>query len=296
MNRAASIIIILSILCLIPIPGSPLAKELPQAMVYIPEGEFIMGGDDDPGNGIFAADETPKRKVELKPFYIDRYEVTNKQYKEFLDAVKRQGVKGFEHYMDEGIPIPDKWDVDVLSGGGMNRTFFPGEENDPVVDVDWYMANAYCKFYAKGLPTEEQWEKAAKGTDGRMYPWGNEYKPGWSNNREYWEKKGAAMDEWKVLPVGSFPKDASVYGVYDMAGNALEWTANLYRPYPGSALKRDIFNAEVYVLRGGAHNLLLYEFGRVTSRHFRQPTDNREAHAEWHTDMNIGFRCAKDAE
>lgn len=272
-------------------PFISFSGQSPEDMVYIPAGEFVMGSDEsvaDKIGGIVPVDEMPKRKVYLKAFYVDKYEVTNKKYKEYLDSLKAKGIKSFSHYNDEGIPIPDRWSLEMYP---------EGEDNFPVVDVDWYMANKYCEAHGKRLPTEEEWEKAARGTDGRIYPWGNDYKPEYSNNREYWEKvKGVKMTEGKPFPVGSFKKDVSPYGVYDMSGNALEWTSSLYRPYQGNELKRDIFSKEVYVLRGGTFNALPYEFGRASSRHFRQPTDSRSAHAGWHSDMNIGIRCVKDAE
>ncbi len=304
----------LSISIILAFPVISMAGSTPEGMVYIPAGEFIMGNDErdiDKMGGIVAIDETPKRNVYLKAFYIDKYEVTNRQYKEYIDLLKKRGVKAFSHYNDEGIPIPDRWSYD---------TYPEGEEHYPVIDVDWYMANKYCEAMGKRLSTEEEWEKAARGTDGRVYPWGNDYRPDYSNNRAYWEGKNKKLKEqkpsgiwdallgivgknrkpeaarWRWLPVGSFEKDVSPYGAYDMAGNVFEWTSSLYRPYQGNTLKRDIFKAEVYVIRGGGYNALPYEYGRTTSRHFRQPSDNSSAVAAWHTDMNIGIRCVKDAE
>lgn len=271
-------------------PASNMLGQAPEGMAYIPAGEFIMGHDGknlDATMGVEPADEMPERKLNLKPFYMDKYEVTNKNYKDYLDGLKEKGIKAFSHYEDDGVPVPDRWSLE---------TYPPDEDNNPVVDVDWYMAGKYCESLGKRLPTEEEWEKAARGADKRTFPWGNKHKAGYANNREYWEAKKADNDSWRVLPVGSFPKDVSAYGVYDMAGNAFEWTSSLYRPYPGSKLTRDTFNMEIYVLRGGAFNALSHEYGRTTSRYSRKPTDAHSAHAEWHTDMNIGFRCAKDAE
>ncbi len=280
----------IAIFIILAFPFVSMAEELLEGMAYIPAGEFIMGndeGDIEKMGGIVAVDEMPKRKVYLKAFYIDRYEVTNLKYKGYLDSLKKKGVKAFSHYNDKGIPIPNRWH---------RETYPDGEDQYPVVDVDWYMGNKYCEAMGKRLPTEEEWEKAARGTDDRIYPWGNDYKPDYSNNREYWQGKTMNIEEWRPFPVGSFKKDVSLYGVYDMAGNVMERTSSLYRPYPGNNLKREIFDKEVYVLRGGAFNTLLYEFGRTTSRHFRKPTDSYSAQAELHSDTNIGFRCAKGAE
>lgn len=272
-----------------PVKAAP--SPSPEGMVYVPAGEFVMGND---GNDLSVSDdlrpdnEMPSRKVFLKAFYFDKYEVSNLEYKGYIDSLQQKGVKAFSHYNEAGIPIPDRW----------ARESYPvGEDNHPVVDVDWYMANKYCEAKGKRLPTEEEWEKAARGTDARMYPWGNEYKPEYSNNRGYWEitlgKKG---DLGVPMIIGSFKKDISPYGAFDVAGNAMEWTSTPYRPYPGSIMTEPQHEGEIYVLRGGAHNTLISEFGRTTTRHYRGPTDDRSPHADWHTDMNIGFRCAKDAE
>ncbi len=271
--------------------GSIKADSAPADMVYVPAGEFTMGND---GKNLAVSDEVlpdnemPSRQVNLKAFYFDKYEVTNLEYKAYIDSLEKKGIKAFSHYNEAGIPIPDRW----------ARESYPvGEDNHPVVDVDWYMANKYCESKDKRLPTEAEWEKAARGTDARVYPWGNEYKPEYSNNRSYWEitlgKKG---DFGVPMPIGSFKTDVSPYGAFDVAGNAMEWTSTPYRPYPGGIMQEPQHEGEIYVLRGGAHNTIISEFGRTTTRHYRGPTDDRSPHADWHTDMNIGFRCAKDAE
>lgn len=274
-----------------PVVFSSAYAQQAEGMIYIPEGEFIMGnneGDDlKKTGGIVAIDEMPKRKVSLKAFYMDKYEVTKAQYKTFLDLLKDKGVKSFSHYKDEGIPMPYGW---------KDNDYHEGEDNSPVTAVDWYMANEYCKVLGRRLPAEEEWEKAARGTDGRTYPWGDDYKPDYANTIEYWAGRIKKLSDTKPLPVGSFKKDVSPYGVYDMAGNVMEWTSSLYRPYPGNNLKREIFSAEVYIIRGGCFHAAIDEFGRTTSRYFRRPTDSRFVHAELHTDITIGFRCAKDAE
>lgn len=278
-------------------------------MIYIPAGEFIMGNDEteiEKMGWVAAADETPKRMVYLKAFYIDKYEVTNHQYKDYIDLLKKYGVKAFSHYTDEGIPIPDRWSYD---------TYPKGEDNFPVVDVDWYMSTKYCEAQGKRLLTEEEWEKAARGTDGRIYPWGDEYRPDYSNNLVYWYEKLKEQEQkpkglWerilgiigkdkkpeteRPLPVGSFNKDISPYGVYDMSGNIREWTSSLFRPYPDGTEMRYVSDSDVYVIRGGGFDTIPSEYGRTTSRFWRKPSDNSSAVAAWHTDMNIGIRCAKD--
>lgn len=274
--------------------STPNQPALPEGMVYVPAGEFMMGsdeGDRERVSSFVAINEMPRHMVNLKTFYIDKYEVTNRQYKMFLDELKAKGIKAFEYYNDDGVPVPDRWSV------RWRGNLYPDGEGDyPVVDVDWYMAGKYCESLGKRLPSEEEWEKAARGTDGRAYPWGDEYAVGYSNNREYWQAMKKELRDWRAFNVGSFEKDVSPYGAYDMGGNAFEWTSSLFRPYPGSDFFIPAYNLRRYVLRGGAFNMLSHEYGRTASRASRSPTDSMAAHADWHTDMNIGFRCVRDAE
>jgi len=153
-------------------------------MVLIPAGEFIMGSDE--GD----SDERPAHMVYLDGYLIDRTPVTWGQYVRFCE--------------DTGREMP-------------SEPGFPLDETHPVVNVSWYDAAAYCKWAGKRLPTEAEWEKAASGTDGRIWPWGNNGDPKKANTRG----RG-------TTPVGSYPAGASPYGVLDMAGNAWNWCADLY--------------------------------------------------------------------
>ncbi|MBI5234704.1 MAG: SUMF1/EgtB/PvdO family nonheme iron enzyme [Deltaproteobacteria bacterium] len=274
----------------------PVNAIAPTGMALVPAGEFMMGNDaTDPlerMGGIQAINEMPKRKVYVKAFYMDRYEVTNLEYKVFIENLKKGGVRALAQYINDGIPVPDHWSKET-------GTFKYGQERHPVIDVDWYMANLYCLMRGKRLPTEEEWEKAARGIDERIYPWGNEYGRDLAATREVCDDKGLHFNACRPFEVGSFKKDVSIYGISDMAGNAMEWTATRYAPYPGAPVANSVrFTPEenVMTLRGGAHDTLLFEFGRTTARHFRRATDMMEAHADWHTDMNVGFRCVMDAE
>jgi len=173
-------------------------------MILIPEGEFIMGTSDEqieellrqfPGwNREQFADEQPQHRVYLDDFYIDKYPVTNTQFEQF---VKATGCK---------------------SEGDWRGYYRKGKEKHPVVNVSWNDANAYCKWAGKRLPTEAEWEKAARGADGRIWPWGN-----------VWDKRKCnSLDRLDsgtgtTTPVGSYPAGASPYGVMDMVGNVLEW-------------------------------------------------------------------------
>ncbi|MGH9802860.1 MAG: protein kinase domain-containing protein, partial [Blastocatellia bacterium] len=162
---------------------------VPPGMISISGGEFVMGRDD--GNYY----EKPARKVTIKPFYIDETEVTNSQYQEFVDATRRQPPP---HWPNGRAPI--------------------GQGSHPVYNVSWDDANAYAKWAGKRLPTEEEWEYAARGTDGRLYPYGNEPKLQYSN---------ATEDDYRTpLAVKNYPQGASPFGVFDMAGNVAEWTGD----------------------------------------------------------------------
>src|SRR3989338_10347150 len=262
-------------------------------MLLIPEGEFIIGsGERDGRLGIdYGVDEIPQRKVFVKDFYIDKYEVTNAEYREYLNYLVQNRVR-LPFYEDIGIPIPEDWrypektedekmgrweDEKKLSTSITSQplnlstsqllSYKEGMENNPVSDVDWYMASGYCQWKGKRLPTEEEWEKAARVTDGRLYPWGNEENKGYANTRGQKtedEKLGRWEDEKNLSTsqplnlstsaVGSFQEDVSPYGVHDMGGNVAEWTSSLYRPYSGSQVaEREAFKREFYVVRGGSY-------------------------------------------
>lgn len=235
-------------------------------MIFIPAGEFLMGSTGEEGRiGIaIGVDEIPQHTVYLKGFYIDRYEVTNRKYKEFLDAT--------------GHPPP----VDPYEGpySWKDKVPLTGQEEIPVTQVSWHDADAYCRWAGKRLPAESEWEKAARGTDGRQWPWGNEYIEG-ACNVKY-------TGPVEILPVGRLPYDRSPYGVYDMCGNVSEWTSSWYLPYPGSTLKRESFGEISKVARGGSWVMPAIPYSRVA---YRANTYNAE-----YKHRGIGFRCAKDAE
>jgi sulfatase modifying factor 1 len=235
-------------------------------MVYIPEGEFLMGSRTSDGKVGFqiAVDELPQHKVNLRDFYIDRFEVTVGQYKKFLDVSKRTAPA------DPRFPEIYPW------GRGENP---PAELMDhPVIYVNWYDARAFCRWTGKRLPTEAEWEKAGRGTDGRFWPWGNRLDPNKANVKE----TGARG----TLPVGSFPQGVSPYGVYDMAGNVAEWVDDWYEAYPGSKLVRKAFGEVNKVIRGGAWTLFGDPYSRVTHR--TRAMDPKKRH------RSIGFRCARN--
>lgn len=235
-------------------------------MILIPHGEFLMGSKEKEGRvGIsIGVDEIPQHTVYLRTFYIDKYEVTNRQYKLFIDAT------GYSSPVD-----PHKG---VYSWRG--DTPPEGQEDLPVTYVNWSDADAYCRWAGKRLPTEEEWEKAARGIDGRQWPWGNEYKEGACNTKY--------TGPGKILPVGSISDDKSPYGVYDMCGNVGEWTASWYKPYQGSTLKRKSFGETYKVVRGGSWVMPAIPYSRAAYRSNTSTPDYKH--------RGIGFRCVKDAE
>jgi iron(II)-dependent oxidoreductase len=180
-------------------------------MAWIPAGEFTMGADQEQIDALWQRmgwpagwkqsdqDESPAHKVYLDGFWIYRYEVTNEQYAKFVSATGRSA--------------PSHW-----SGGRIPS----GLEKHPMWNVSWEDAKAYCEWAGVRLPTEAEWEKAARGTDGRVWPWGNEWDPKKCN------AYGRADGFYYTAPVGSFPQGVSPYGVMDMAGNVWEWCADYY--------------------------------------------------------------------
>ena len=241
----------------------------PDDMIYIPAGEFIMGSDkvDTDAMGLrfgstpYYLNERPKRNVTLKGYYIDKYEVTNQQYKEFVDAMQGR----------VRIPAPAYWE---------NGVYPEGQERFPVYNMHWYAASAYCRWKGKRLPTEAEWEKAARGIDGRDYPWGNEYSPDKANNQSNFGG---------VVAVGSYEAGKSPYGLYDMTGNVSEWVEDWYKAYPGGESHKDPKYGERYkVIRGGGwggmghYNLPLY-----------YSTTHREKGIPADSFRDVGFRCAK---
>jgi iron(II)-dependent oxidoreductase len=239
----------------------------PPDMVLIPAGKFMMGSKESDGmiGPKIGVDELPQHEVELPAYAIDRYEVTVAQYLKFLKATDR------EPPGDPRFPEIYPW----------RQEGRPPEElmNHPVIYVSWYDAEAYCRWAGKRLPTEEEWEKAARGTDGRYWPWGNALDAKRANVRE--------SEVGGTLPVGSFPRGVSPYGVYDMAGNVAEWTGSWYEAYPGSRLVREAFGRKNKVIRGGAWVLEGDPYSRVTHR--SRARDPKAQH------RSIGFRCAMDA-
>lgn len=231
--------------------------------VIIPAGEFIMGTDE-------AREDTyPEHKVYLDAFEIDCYEVTNAQYWEFLEYIKKTN----DH---------SKCPKEEPSGKDHTPRFWDNEYYNvpdyPVVRIDWYDAYAYAAWAGKRLPTEAEWEKAARGMDGRKFPWGNE-----------WDTMRCNLSG-EPKPVGSVEVGKSIYGCYDMSGSVHEWCADWYlETYyaetplknpkgPDSGIRR--------IIRGGSR----------FSKPFQIQTFTRKSEQPNLFNVALGFRCAKDVK
>jgi formylglycine-generating enzyme required for sulfatase activity len=274
--------------------GTSQAEEslIPKEMVYIGQGPSVMGIDKEmpvdsgkkptaydrrmntPWSADALNDEGPAHMVFIDSYLMDKYEISNKNYGDFIRA--------------KGHPAPAYWDDPRLNN-----------PDQPVVGVNWYDAKAYCEYRGKRLPTEAEWEKAARGPKATLYPWGNEFDPSKAN---YGRNHDATM------PVDSYPESASYYGVYNMAGNVFEWVSDWYDPRHYGRLETMVNPSgpakpiwmggtgtyvdrltvgEKRVIRGGSW---IAPEGTVKSTHrfWNHPLNNSYG-------VGLGFRCAKTA-
>ena len=253
---------------LVPASMGTAATTDPPEMARIDGGSFIMGYEDG------EADERPTHRVTLAPFLIDRLPVTNAAFARFLNAVggplDASGRRLFD--WDDG-------DARIHKRNGRYRAD-PGFDDRPVVEPSWYGGRAYCRWRSKRLPSEAEWELAARGTAGHTYPWGNQ--PPDAGRAHY----GAGWGE--TVPVGQPAGGSTPEGVMNMAGNIHEWVSSLYKPYPYRADdgREDAQAPGERVTRGGAADT-----GPETLRSTWRGADvSRNPRSGHH---NIGFRCAK---
>jgi formylglycine-generating enzyme required for sulfatase activity len=267
-------------------------------MVLVPAGEFWMGNTPEglePIRGFckraptgnvcknerYERDELPRRRVTLDAFYLDRFEVTNALFEKFVKATghrtwaERQGESRVWGWGKSGLQPANIANASWRSPTGPVSV---AEPNHPVVHVSWNDAAAYCRWAGKRLPTEAEWEKAARGPDGRRYPWGDAWDPARAN--------GASAVK-RTTPVGSYPQGASPCGAQDMAGNVWEWIADWYAGnyYKTGPVRNPTGpeTGEFRVGRGGAwldHPAVL----GTTLRNRLLPL---------YTSNVMGFRCAK---
>jgi len=231
-----AIIFLLCVCVSIALASDP-AKVYPQP----PEGMvYVPAGNFIMGSEYGDPDERPVHIAFTEAFFIDKYEVSYAEFAEF----------------DPDFVVPE------------------GTENNAVI-VTWEQANAYANWAGKRLPTEKEWEKAARGTDGRIFPWGNTF----DNTFVIWDQR---------YPRGSaIAKPESPYGCYDMAGSVWEWTADWYIPYPGNDVPMEQYGEKYKVMRGGS-NFNNYSFYRTTQRYYVPPNTTGRYY--------VGFRCVKDVE
>ena len=244
----------------------------PANMRCISAGEFTMGAIVEQAN----LDQKPAHAVHLNAYYIDIHEVTNMQYEEFILA---GGYKKKEFWTEEGWNFIQKNQIDKPLALGRKLFNAP---NQPVVGVSWYEANAYATWAGKRLPSEAEWEKAARGIDKRIYPWGNQM--------DFSRLAYQCNNGIRTAVDGSFPTGASPYGVMDMAGNAWEWIADCYSEthYSRSPERnpKGPTTGEFKVLRGGSWGSNRTQM-QCTYRYYAKPE---------YRGFNIGFRCVYDVQ
>jgi formylglycine-generating enzyme required for sulfatase activity len=263
----------------------------PSTMVRIPEGEFFMGCNRAVDN-MCSGQEVPGHKVWLDAFDIDRNEVTVADYAACVraGACSDHHLNGFEA---EGAPYQDERGFPA-AGAAPTVPDWPtcnwgksGRENHPINCVAWTHANTYCAWAGKRLPTEAEWEKAARGPDGRKYPWGNEDATcERSVTNETGVKGCGKKSSW---PVGSKPAGASPYGVMDMSGNIFEWVADWYDPnYLHVAPLKNPKGPAAGTLRAGKGGC----WGSGNPWNLR-PSSRMGYRPEYRSNHRLGFRCAK---
>jgi len=263
LRRGLVLFAVLAVLCSLSACGkkekqeeSKAAKEtakpaiVPGEMALIPAGEFVFGTNDKDSKAY------PQQKINLPAFWIDKYEVTNAQMLEFTANTG---------YVGEGDKENKSW-----------RAFFTMDKGMvPVMYITWNDANAYCKSQGKRLPTEEEWEKAARGPNGNVYPWGNEWAEGRSATSEAGYREPKAIGEFD---------DVSFYGVHDMLGNVQEWTSSKYGPYKGNPKADPLAAQNLRIIRGLSFRYKA-RMGHLWDRSAFPPS----------LLADIGCRCAKDA-
>lgn len=246
-----------------------------KVMVRVASGEFEMGTSDSQKaqlasqfgvNTRVLTEESPISKLMLAEFYLDQTPVTNAEYKRFIDANREYAVP----FVADDRMQSYNWDK-------ATRTFPAGRDQYPVVLVSWKDAMAYCNWAGKRLPTEAEWEKAARGTDARIWPWGNEWDTSKANSAE--------QHNGDSTPVGKFANGASPYGALDMVGNVWQWTSSLDKPYPYNPNdgREDDKASGMRITRGGA-----WGFGPSIDR-----TALRSRFDPSAVSLSIGFRCAQ---
>ncbi len=256
-----------------PAPGT--LRRWPTAdspMVFVPSGQFLHGAR--PGDELASENESPQHAVYVTGFWIDQIEVTNARYARCVAA---------------GACRPP-----LATGSHSRDSYFdnPAYADYPVIFVSWYDASGYCVWVGKRLPTEAEWERAARGDDARRWPWGDDWDGRRanfcdSNCAHRWRDETVSDGHADTAPVGSYPAGASPFGALDMAGNVWEWVADGYAPYSADpAIDPQASDGhEINVLRGGSYDFVAAGL-RATYRYEDGAT---------HRQDSFGFRCAASA-
>jgi formylglycine-generating enzyme required for sulfatase activity len=228
----------------------PLGVSTPPGMIYVAGANVFIGSNKG------AANEYPRHKQYVPPFFIDRYEVTNAQYE---DYVARTGAPAPPHWQGNSVPA--------------------GAEFYPVTNITWLEAYSYSTWAGKRLPTEDEWERMAQASNPEdVYPWGMEFYSGISNLYD------SGVGSLRL--VGHFPQDRSAVGAYDVMGNAFEWTSSIYQPYAGNTIADPKYNGGYRVARGGSYLMKAINV-RIS---LRIPLDSSQRY------LDGGFRCARDIQ
>ncbi len=251
----------------------------PAGMVKVPGGAFQMGTDqvDEELEALnlglpepWYVDEHPFHTVKTGRFFIDRTEVTNEQYARYLATHPK-------------VDAPDNWS---------RRRPPEGRDNHPVVYVSWFQAKHFCSWRNARLPTEAEWEKAARGTDARIYPWGNRFEPSYAN------VSSGPFDRGRTRAVGATPAGAGPYGTVDQTGNVWEWVDADYKAYPGNPDTVEAFSQPFKVMRGfsfeGVGHFMpsdYYKVVAISARASFRGYDHATARLR-----DVGFRCASDGK
>jgi len=255
-------------------------------MALVPAGDFWMGsGEADPAA---EQDELPQRLVHVDAFYIDRTPVTHLHFERFVretgyvtQAERRGSPRTWRNPTGRG------WSY---GKGGSGRP--QNLDSHPVVCVSWEDAQAYCMWAGKRLPSEAEWEKAARGRDARLYPWGNFWDAERANNRDVTREEllgrmARIFANRGTLAVGCFPNGTSPYGILDMAGNECEWVQDAWRPYPGGPPPSEPASERHRVIRGGSWWDSDPAAALRCARRTRALKDADQPY--------VGFRCVVDA-
>lgn len=248
-------------------PPSP-PKTRKKEMVYFPPSTITIGPD--PTDKI----HSPAYEADVPGFWMDRYEVTVAEFTEFLNK------GGNDKYYSPWMRIPERCGI-IKDGPGKYRVV-PGREDYPVVYVRHDAAQAYAESIGKTLPTEEMWERAARGLEGRKYPWGNEEIDPTRANYDF--------HYGGTVPVGSFPKGVSPEGIYDLSGNVKEWTDSKFKPYPGG---KNFENRWLPFWFDPVPENPEYWWANRGGGWTKQPKNMASAYRDGQGHMNAGFRCAK---